>query len=96
MCSELIELTFEDQTGRKIKETALLEDLSKRGACVGLSLPLGVGRRVRIAANGFEREAHVRYCELTADGYVAGLEFPPGSDWDRGTWAPSHLTTFAE
>ena len=96
LCSEIVELTFEDQTGRIVRQTGLLEDLSKRGACLNLPIPLGVGRDVRLAANGFERGASVRYCELADDGYTVGLEFAAGSDWDRNAWKPGHLTSIEE
>ena len=96
LCSEVIRISFEDQEGRRVTDSALLEDLSKRGASVSSSLPVGVGRGVQHEANGFERKAVVRYCEPANDGYVIGLEFDPGSDWDRGAWSPEHLMSLEE
>ena len=91
LCSELVRITFRDQRGRRVQETAILEDLGEKGARVALSLPLTPGCQVGFHAAAFEANAHVRYCELADSGFAVGLEFAGDSRWDEKKWAPEHL-----
>jgi len=91
MCSELISVSFYDQQDSPVATTALLEDLSPRGGCLSLNVPLTVGLRVKLAGDGFSKEAEVRYCELGEYGYLAGIEFAAGHEWRREEWQPRHL-----
>lgn len=87
LCSELVEVVFEDQQGNSVSTVALVEDLSDSGICVSSSLPVSPGRIVRLRAEGFNGRGVVRYCELGEYSYLWGLELAPG--W-RGEWHPSH------
>ena len=91
MCSDLIEIRFEDQTGRQVIETGLVEDVSPAGLCVSLNLPVTAGCLVEFAAEGFSGRARVRYCELGDYSYLLGMEFSDGFRWDRQKWQPKHL-----
>jgi hypothetical protein len=91
LCSELVRVTFHDQRGRRIEETAVLEDLSQKGARLSLALPLTVGAQVKFQTSGFVVVAGVAYCELADDGYAVGLEFSPDAQWDESSWMPKHL-----
>ena len=91
MCSEIVNVSFQDQQDTQVATTALLEDLSPQGACLSLDMPLTVGLRVRLETDGFGREAEVRYCELGDYGYLVGVEFAAGEEWHRQEWQPSHL-----
>lgn len=91
LCSELVELRFKDQTGRRLAEKVLLEDVSKGGASVSSSLPVARGRQVELVADGFARRARIRFCEIGEDGYLLGLQFD--DEWDREAWQPEHLTS---
>lgn len=68
-----------------------MEDLSRRGAMLSLSLPLPVGGQVNLRTTGFSVSAGVRYCELADAGYAVGLEFSAGTVWDEKSWSPEHL-----
>ncbi|MBI1357336.1 MAG: hypothetical protein GC160_23590 [Acidobacteria bacterium] len=87
LCSELVEVVFEDQQGNTVSTVALVEDLSDQGLCVSSSLPVSPGRIVRIRAEGLESRGVVRYCELGEYSYLWGLELASG--W-RGEWQPHH------
>ena len=91
LCSELVRISFHDRRGRRIQETAVLEDLGEKGARVSLSLPLTPGCQVGFHATVFETNAQVRYCELSDSGFAVGLEFAGDSRWDEKQWAPEHL-----
>jgi len=96
MCSDLVELRFQDQTGRWLSETGLVEDVSASGLCVSLSLPVMVGHLVEINAEGFRGNARIRYCELCEYSYLLGLEFSDGFEWNRQKWQPKHLLTLPD
>jgi hypothetical protein len=96
MCSDLVLVRFQDQTGRWVQETALVEDVSQTGLCISLGLPITVRREVEIEAEGFRGKAQVRYCELGEYSYLLGLEFSDGFNWDRQKWRPKHLLTLPE
>ena len=91
LCSELIQIRFRDQRGRRIRETAVLEDLSERGARLSIALPLTAGSQVTFRAPGFETGACVSYCELADSGYAVGLEFAEDFRWDETLWVPEHM-----
>ena len=87
LCSELVEVIFDDQQGHSITTVALVEDVSESGLCVSSSLPIAPGRLVRLRAEGMAGSGVVRYCELGDYSYLLGLELKPG--W-RGEWTPRH------
>jgi hypothetical protein len=91
LCSELVRIFFRDQRGRRVQETAVLEDLAEKGARISLRLPLTPGCQVVFQAGAFEAGAHVRYCELADSGFAVGLEFADDFRWDEQEWAPEHL-----
>ena len=91
LCSELVRISFRDQRGRRIQETAVLEDLAEKGVRISLSLPLTPGCQVGLQAATFVASAHVRYCELADTGFAVGLEFADNFRWDEKEWAPEHL-----
>jgi hypothetical protein len=91
LCSELVQISFRDQRGRRVQETAVLEDLAERGVRISLSLPLTPGCQVGLLAGAFEANARVRYCEMADSGFAVGLEFAGDFRWDENKWAPEHL-----
>lgn len=93
LCSELVEVTFDDQQGHSITTVALVEDLSENGLCVSSSLPISPGRLVRLRAEGMASNGVVRYCELGDYSYLVGVELKPG--W-RGEWTPRHELSLSQ
>lgn len=77
-------------------EEGLLEDLSRRGACLSMNSPLALGAPVKLQAAGFKAEACVRYCRLGEYSFVVGLEFLPGFEWAASDWRPKHLLELSE
>ncbi|HYM11382.1 MAG TPA: PilZ domain-containing protein [Bryobacterales bacterium] len=91
MCSDFVQIAWQDDRQARISYVGLLEDVSPTGLCVNLELPAPVGRTVHLHTKGFEGDAEVRYCELGDYGYLVGLEFAEGQCWEREAWKPKHL-----
>ena len=91
LCSELVDVSFEDDMGIAVKETGLVEDVSVDGMCLSFSLPVPLARAVSIRAEDFSGSGEVAYCEVCDYGYLIGLKFPEGAGWDASRWLPQHL-----
>jgi hypothetical protein len=91
LCSDFAQITFVDQKGDPMSDVGLLEDVSAGGITISLSVPLPISMRVRIHTKGFEGDAIVRHTELGDYGFLVGLEFADGYEWDRQKWTPDHL-----
>ena len=91
LCSNLAELAFKDQTGRRVRQQALVEDVSDEGVCVSSSLPLTEGWSVTLHADGFTSAGTVRYCHLGDYSFLIGLKFEPETGPGRFGWRPDHL-----
>ena len=91
MCSELVEIAFQDHTGHWVRETGVVEDVGSNGLGVNLSIPIDIGRPVTVSNSRFRHEATVKHCKFEEFGYVLGVEFSNGFEWDRRGWVPQHL-----
>ncbi len=91
LCSNLAEISFQDQTGRLVRQKAIVEDVSPDGVCVSSSLPVSQGGRVTLHADGFSAEGEVRYCNLGDYSFLIGLRFAPEDGPGRSGWRPDHL-----
>ena len=72
MCSELVEIAFQDQTGRWICETGVVEDVGSNGLGVSLNIPGQRGRAVTVSNPRFQSQATVKHCEFEEYGYLLG------------------------
>ncbi|MBM3775629.1 MAG: PilZ domain-containing protein [Acidobacteria bacterium] len=91
LCSQLIRVESEDDSGRRHNATAVLEDISTRGACLHLEAPLAPGRAVHIRHASGQLPGIVRYCVWRQIGYFAGVEFDQTTRWRREQFEPEHL-----
>lgn len=91
MCSDLVQITFQDRSGEWVSETGVLEDVCANGLGVSLNIPVSVGNSVRVLTKGFFGSAEVRHCDFDQYSYSLGLEFSDGYTWDRNEWEPKHL-----
>jgi len=98
LCSELVEVSFVDQSGREFAVTGLLEDVAQGGACINSSVPVSIGRPVHLRTRDgeWEIDAVVRHCEMKEEGYLLGIQFDAGLEWNRREWRPAHLTAIEE
>lgn len=96
LCSELVRIEYRDQKGEIVNFAGLLEDVSRRGLCISLSLPVSVGTEISFQCEGFSGKAMVEYCNLGDYSYLVGATFLDGLEWDESTWRPRHLLALAE
>ena len=91
MCSEVVNISFADATGRRIADVGIIEDVNHNGLCLSLEVSLPVTTAVKISNEQVEADARVSHCTPQDYGYSVGLEFAEGSEWDPRQWQPKHL-----
>jgi hypothetical protein len=91
LCADLVEIQWRDQTGRRRRAMANLEDISLSGACLQVERPIPLGCGVRLAYPSGELAGAVKYCVFREIGYFLGVEFEPGTRWSPRSFRPQHL-----
>ena len=91
LCADLVEIQWRDQTGRRRRAMANLEDISLSGACFQVERPIALGSAVRLAYPSGELAGAVKYCIFREIGYFLGVEFEPGTRWSPRSFRPQHL-----
>jgi len=91
MCAELVEVHWNDKTGRLHRDVANLEDISLSGACVQLETPVQKGTRVTVNYGDGEMPATVRYCLYRDLSYFLGLQFEEGCKWSTKRFRPQYM-----
>ncbi len=91
LCADMIEVHWVPPGGRGRQITALLEDISPRGACLQMEENIPVHSRISWKSPTQEFAGLVRYCEYRQIGYFVGVEFTPGTEWSESSYAPAHL-----
>ena len=91
LCADLIKIVWTDESGRKQKKLAALEDISKEGACVQMEYPIPVGTPISILYPAGRYIGRIRYCTFQQTGYFLGVRFDPGYEWSKQQFMPSHL-----
>src|SRR5262249_2884145 len=91
MCAELVDVYWKGKNGRERKSSAILEDISLRGACLQFDAPLPLKTVLRIAHRKGELQGTVCYCVFREIGYFVGLEFGPETKWVRSQYQPEHM-----
>jgi hypothetical protein len=91
LCADMVEVCWKEQSGRKYKSTALLEDISRSGMCLQFEIPVPIDTRVEIYCPGNKLGGTVRYCVYREIGYFVGIELEQNSKWSRQQFEPQHL-----
>lgn len=91
-CSDLIKIRWTIESGRLEETSAILEDISPRGACLQTERPVPehTGLTIHLAP-AVCLEAFTIYCRYRDTGYFVGVEFEPGVDWSKRAFLPQHL-----
>jgi hypothetical protein len=91
LCSDIVELFWNDRLGWPHRAKANLEDISTAGACVQTDAKIPVNSEIamRLREAGFPGK--VRYCTLVGGSYFVGVEFAEGSGWSPGNPDPKHI-----
>ena len=91
LCAELVEVTWEDEAGRKRKRVANLEDISLTGICLQLEKAVPAGTEMRMSYGDGELVGIVRYCVYRDIGYFLGIQLEEGCRWSTQHFKPQHL-----
>ena len=91
MCADLIKIVWTDESGKKQKELAALEDISPAGVCLQLEHPIPVDTPISILYPDGRYHGRTRYCIFQHTGYFLGIQFDPGYEWSKDQFMPSHL-----
>jgi len=91
LCADVVEASWRDRDGSNRQATALLEDISRNGACLQFEQRVPLGAPMRVVCKRLELEGRVRYCVYRETGYFTDLEFDPGSHWSVRKFRPRHL-----
>ncbi|HUQ93619.1 MAG TPA: PilZ domain-containing protein [Bryobacteraceae bacterium] len=90
-CSDLVQVWWKPSDRWKRKGVAVLEDISRSGACIQLEVPLPFATPVRIKHPSWNVEGEVRYCMYRDEGYFIGVHLSGDSNWDEKSFRPKHL-----
>ena len=96
LCADMVQVCWKEDSGRKYKCTALLEDISRSGMCLQFEVPVPVGTRVDIHCPGEKLTGTVRYCMYREIGYFVGMELEGSTKWSRQQFEPQHLLDLEE
>lgn len=91
MCADMVEVCWNERSGKLRSATALLEDISTLGACLQLEMPVPLGVEIRWMSPRQEFKGCVRYCVYREIGYFVGLQFAAETKWSRKEFQPEHM-----
>jgi len=91
MCADMVEVRWKTAMNQTRRATALLEDISRSGACLQLESHLPPGAELEVSCPNCQLVGRVRYCVYREIGYFVGVEFDSASRWSPRTFRPQHL-----
>ncbi len=91
LCAELVELTWEDGSGRKRQRVANLEDISLSGICLQVEKEIPAGTAITMSFGDGKLVGVVRYCVFRDIGYFLGIQLEEGCRWSTQHFKPQHL-----
>lgn len=91
LCADMVEIRWKDSHRRARRSPALLEDISRSGACLQVEVPVPLGTEVRWHSPKQEFVGSVRYCVYREVGYFLGVAFDAASRWSKKVYKPQHL-----
>lgn len=91
LCAELVQLVWEDASGRQRRSVANLEDISLSGLCLQVENPIPTGTPIAVEYGDGELVGTIRYCRFLEWGYFLGVELLEGCRWSSKHFRPQHL-----
>jgi PilZ domain len=91
MCADMVNVCWNERSGKSRRATALLEDISTSGACLQLEVAVPLGVEIHWKSPRREFKGNVRYCVYREIGYFVGVEFESTSRWSKKTFMPQHF-----
>jgi hypothetical protein len=95
LCADLVQVEWKDGAGWTRETTAILEDISRSGACLQTDVPVPVKALVRVRHGRKTLEGTVRYCAYHEIGYFTGVTFVAKQEWSQKVFRPKHLVDLA-
>jgi hypothetical protein len=91
-CADLVRVEWLEEQGIVRATEAVLEDISRVGACIEVEnqIPLGVAINIRLTNTLLF--GRVCYCVFRDYGYFVGIRFSDNSKWSSVSAEPAHLT----
>jgi hypothetical protein len=96
MCADMVAIRWKDKSGWDHKATAVLDDISRSGACVQTEEPLPLRAMVQISCSKGRFEGSVAYCFFREIGYYVGVKFTKGTSWSKRKYRPRYLLEVGE
>jgi hypothetical protein len=91
ICADLVHLEWIGHSG-VCECTAVLEDISPRGACLQVESPVPVEIEAVIShGKHWSAECRIKYCSFREIGYYLGVEFVDADSWRKHEFRPDHL-----
>ncbi len=91
LCAELVQVIWNDKSGRQRRGVANLEDISLCGICLQVEGPILRGTALIMHYGDGELIGTVRYCVFQDSAYFLGIEFHDGCRWSTQHFRPQHL-----
>ncbi len=91
LCADLVQLEWKDRAGWTRCTTAMLEDISRSGACLQTDVAVPVRGLVQLRHGRKTLEGAVQYCNYRDIGYFVGVTFTAKQHWSRRVFSPKHL-----
>jgi hypothetical protein len=96
LCADMVDVEWQDRSGRTRKAAALLEDIAASGACIQFETAIPLGTELKVSCAQGVLEGVVRYCVYREIGYFVGVQFSGSSRWSRQEFEPQHLLDLGE
>ncbi len=92
LCADLAKVNWFVESGVCGAGEAILEDISRIGACVQVENAIPLGATASLAIGQATFTGKVRYCVYRDYGYFVGMRFEDASSWSAAALEPQHLT----
>lgn len=94
LCSDLVQVSWENTAGEPFREVVILENLSLSGVGLFAGVPIPQGACIRLAGSEIVLTGIVKQCAFRENGYVIGIELDAKSKWAQEpghAFVPQHL-----
>lgn len=91
-CADLVRVEWLENEGQVRATEAVLEDISRVGACIEVEAQIPLGAAINIMLNDTRLFGQVCYCVFRDYGYFVGVRFSEESPWSGESAEPAHLT----
>jgi len=91
LCADLVDVSWEDDRGRRCRRVANLEDISLSGICLQVEKPISTGTPVTISYGDGHLKGAIRYCAYRDIGYFLGVQLDEDCRWSSQHYKPQHL-----